>query len=207
LLLITGTPVQFAQTNVAVSHERTHSEFFSEGESLAIVVFRLPDIKGIFARRDLAEEPKSVRFVSSLFVVAGETQGALCGGTGIRFPPGQQIGFAQPDGPLRFALPANEALNALLQEGNCLSTAPRERIGVAQSGTHCVKERRAVHSLTDLQGVLEFKSCLVKISPPEMKMTHPSIHRGNAVRMAYRLHYLDRLRASDYCFDELPALC
>ena len=84
--------------------ERAHAEFFSEGESLAIVVFRLPDIKGIFARRDLAEEPKSVRFVSSLFVLAGETQGALCGGTGIRFPPGQQIRFAQPDGPQRFAL-------------------------------------------------------------------------------------------------------
>ena len=79
--------------------ERAHAEFFSEGESLAIVVFRLPDIKGIFARRDLAEEPKSVRLVSSLFVPPGETQGALCGGTGIRFPPGQQIGFAQPDGP------------------------------------------------------------------------------------------------------------
>lgn len=25
--------------------ERAHAEFFSEGESLAIVVFRLPDIK------------------------------------------------------------------------------------------------------------------------------------------------------------------
>ena len=117
-------PVQFAQTNVAMRDERAHAEFFSEGESLAIVVFRLADIKGIFARCDLAKEPKSVRFVYSLFVLTGETQGALCGGTGIRFPPGQQIGFAQPDGPLRFALPVNEALNALLQEGNCVSSAP-----------------------------------------------------------------------------------
>ena len=70
-----------------------------------------------------------------------------------------------------------------------------------------MKERRAVHSLTDLQGVLECKSCLVKIPPPEMQMTHPSIRHGNAVRMADRLRYLDRLRASDYGFDELPALC
>ena len=98
------SPVQFAQTNVAMRDERAHAEFFSEGESLAIVVFRLPDIKGIFARRDLAKEPKSVRLVSSLFVLTGETQGALCGGTGIRFPPGQQIRFAQPDGPQRLAL-------------------------------------------------------------------------------------------------------
>ena len=104
LLRLTDPPVQFAQTNVAMRDERAHAEFFSEGESLAIVVFRLPDIKGIFARRDLAEEPKSVRLVSSLFVLTGETQGALCGGTGIRFPTGQQIRFAQPDGPQRLAL-------------------------------------------------------------------------------------------------------
>jgi hypothetical protein len=69
-----------------------------------------------------------------------------------------------------------------------------------------VKERRAVHSLTDLQGVFECKSCLAQISTPEMKMTHPSIRHGNAVRMADRLRYLDRLRASDYGFDKLPAL-
>src|SRR6266481_4335815 len=94
-------PVQFTQTNVAMRDERTHAELFSEGESLAIVGFCPPDIKGIFARRDLAKEQKSVRFVSSLFVPTGETPGALCGDTGIRFPPGQQIPFAQPDGPQR----------------------------------------------------------------------------------------------------------
>jgi hypothetical protein len=127
-------PVQFAQTSVAMRDERAHAEFFSESESLAIVVLRLPDIKGIFARRDLAEESKSVRFVSSLFVPAGETQGAPCGGTGIRFPIGQQIRFAQPDGPKGLALIVcahDGAPDGLLQEGNCLSTAPRERIGVA----------------------------------------------------------------------------
>jgi hypothetical protein len=86
---ITASPIQFAQTDVAVRDERAHAECFSEGESLAIVVFRLPDIKGFFARYDLAKEPKSVRLVSSLFVLARETQGALCGGMGIRFPPGQ----------------------------------------------------------------------------------------------------------------------
>ena len=41
--------------------EWAHAEFFSESESLAIVVFRLSNVKGIFLRRDLAEEPKSVR--------------------------------------------------------------------------------------------------------------------------------------------------
>ena len=71
-LQISYLPVQFAQTDVAMRDERAHAEFFSEGESFAIVVFRLPDIKGFFARYDLAEEPKSVRLVSSLFVLTGE---------------------------------------------------------------------------------------------------------------------------------------
>jgi hypothetical protein len=53
---ITGSPVQFTQTNVAMRDERAHAEFFGDGESLAIVVFRLPDIKWIFARRDLADQ-------------------------------------------------------------------------------------------------------------------------------------------------------
>ena len=69
-----------------------------------------------------------------------------------------------------------------------------------------MKERRAVHSLTDLQGVLECESCLGKISPPEMQKTHPSIGRGNAERMADRLCYLDRLCDAGDGFDELPAL-
>ena len=73
LMQITGSPVKFAQTNMTVSEERMHSEFFNEVDSLAIVVFRLPDIKWIFTRRDLAEEQKSVRLVSSLFVPTGET--------------------------------------------------------------------------------------------------------------------------------------
>ena len=55
LLRITDSPVKFAQTDVAMSDERAHAEFFSEGKSLAIVVFRLPDIKGICVRCNLAE--------------------------------------------------------------------------------------------------------------------------------------------------------
>ena len=54
--------------------------------------------------------------------------------------------------------------------------------------------------------MIERKSSLVKISPPELQKTHPSIHQANAVRMADRLRYVDRLRASDYGFDKLAAL-
>src|SRR4030095_2658644 len=134
LLSVRYTPVQVAQTNVAVGHERSHSEFVGQGDWFPIMFFGIPDIRRTFVRCDLAEEPKSVRLVSSLFVLARESQGALCGGTGIRFAPGQQIRFAQPEGPQRFALQGraqNGTLDGLLQEGNCLSTAPRERIGVA----------------------------------------------------------------------------
>src|SRR5262245_61189465 len=73
---ITASPIKFSKTNVAMRNERSHAEFFSEGESLAIVVFRLPDIRRIFARCDLAEQPKNVRLVSSLFVLTGEIKRA-----------------------------------------------------------------------------------------------------------------------------------
>jgi hypothetical protein len=54
---ITASPIKISQTNVAMRDERSHSEFFREGESLAIVV--IPYVKRIFARGDLAEEQKS----------------------------------------------------------------------------------------------------------------------------------------------------
>jgi hypothetical protein len=62
---------------VAVRDERAHAEFFGEGESLAIVVFRLADIRRIFARRDLAKEPKSVRLDPSVSVTLREVEGSL----------------------------------------------------------------------------------------------------------------------------------
>jgi hypothetical protein len=69
-----------------------------------------------------------------------------------------------------------------------------------------VKKRRAVHSLTYLKSMLECESCLMKISPPEMQMAHPSISHGNAVRMADGLRDANRFRASGDGFDKLPAL-
>jgi hypothetical protein len=57
LLSLLPTPdpsVQFAQPNVAMRNEGAHAEFFSEGESLAIVVFGLPHIRRIVASCDLA---------------------------------------------------------------------------------------------------------------------------------------------------------
>ena len=56
LLQIAGLAIELSKSDMAMRDERAHSELFSEGESLAVVVFGLSDIKGIFARRDLAEE-------------------------------------------------------------------------------------------------------------------------------------------------------
>src|SRR4029077_16754739 len=42
-------PIYFSQTNVAMRNARAHAEFISEIENLPIVVFCLPDIRGIFA--------------------------------------------------------------------------------------------------------------------------------------------------------------
>ena len=60
MVLFSLSPVQFAQAEVAVCNERKHPKFFSKGESLAIVIFSLPDIRWVFARSDLAEEQKRV---------------------------------------------------------------------------------------------------------------------------------------------------
>ena len=71
LLSVPYSPVQFAQPNVAMRDEWAHAEFFSEGESLAIVVFRLADIKRIFARRDFAKEAECIRLVSPFLFLPG----------------------------------------------------------------------------------------------------------------------------------------
>ena len=55
LLQIAYSSIQFSQTDMAMRNERTHAEFFSERESLAIVVFCLPDLRRIFVRCNLAE--------------------------------------------------------------------------------------------------------------------------------------------------------
>jgi len=80
------------------------------------------------------------------------------------------------------------------------------QIRVTQSGSHCVKEGQAVDSLTDLQRVLERTSRLMKMPSHKMQKTHSAIHRGNAVRMACRLGYMDRLRATGDGFDEFTTL-
>src|SRR5262249_25569367 len=94
-----GTPLQtLERLSLNDSHRNR-----SEGQTLA---------------NGVSQTGKSL-LVAFLFVLAGEIQGALCGGTGIRFTPCQQIRFAQPDSPQRLALiNHNGALDGLLQKGN-----------------------------------------------------------------------------------------
>ena len=69
LLSVPYPPIQFAQTNVTMCNERAHAEFFSEGESLTIVVLGLLDIRDSdLASCDLAEKPQRPRLVTSFLV-------------------------------------------------------------------------------------------------------------------------------------------
>ena len=57
--------------------ERAHAEFFSKGESLVIVVFSLPKIRGIFVRGDLSKDMEGIGLASPFIVLTGEIEGTL----------------------------------------------------------------------------------------------------------------------------------
>ena len=57
LLPLACPGVQRAEAEVAVRLERTHAEFFGQGQGLTVVGFSGFDLWGIPARVDLAEEP------------------------------------------------------------------------------------------------------------------------------------------------------
>lgn len=62
---------------MAVSHERAHTKYFSQGEGLLVVGFGLLGRKRSAKRRDLAEEPQGISFMSPFLVGLREIEGAL----------------------------------------------------------------------------------------------------------------------------------
>jgi hypothetical protein len=62
---------------MAPSYERAHTELFSKGESLMIVVFSLPSGRRIFVSGDLSKHPESISLVSLFFGLTGEFNGTL----------------------------------------------------------------------------------------------------------------------------------
>ena len=97
-------------------------------------------------RRDLAEEPKSVRLVSSLFVLAGETQGARCAAARASAPrPASRYASLSQNGPQRLPLIRSGETGrstASFKRGIASALRFRERIGVAQS-ENSLREREA----------------------------------------------------------------
>ena len=60
--------VESAEATVAVRLERTHAEFLSQGESLAVVGCGLRPCRGSAPCGNLAEEVQGIRFVPTLLV-------------------------------------------------------------------------------------------------------------------------------------------
>jgi hypothetical protein len=65
-----------------VSHERTHAQFFSQGEGLAVVGFGQRALRRLAPRRNVAEEAQGIRLVAPFLVRTGKRQCTL--GEGMR---------------------------------------------------------------------------------------------------------------------------
>ena len=70
-------PVQFAQTNVAVGHERTHAELYSEGQSSTIMLLGLVNLRDSDLRANFSQKPQRPRLLSSLHGLLRAIKGAL----------------------------------------------------------------------------------------------------------------------------------
>ena len=127
--------VQFAQTHMAMRNERAHAKFFSEGESLAIVVFRVSNIRGIFVRRDLAQEAEGPCLIAAFSALAGEHQRAVGVGAGVLDLVHEQVRLTELHDADRVEECDSRGLlrgQALLQPGDVLIDASRPRVHVTQ---------------------------------------------------------------------------
>ena len=77
LLLLAGRGIQRAQATMAVGHDRTHAEFFGEGERLLVAMFGWLGSRGLLMGGDLPEEPQGPRLVPPLLMGTGEVESTL----------------------------------------------------------------------------------------------------------------------------------
>ena len=96
LLSASCPPVQFAQTNVAMSDERAHAEFFSEGHSSTIMLLGFLNLRCNSLRANLAQKPERLRLLASFLGLPREIQGALHDCDSVIRAARLQIRFAQP---------------------------------------------------------------------------------------------------------------
>src|SRR5262249_23313352 len=95
LLPLASSAIQRAETEPAVGHEQSHTEFLGQGEGLAVVMFGRLNLRGLLIGGDLPEEPEGPRFVSPLLMGTGEGEGTLSKMDGLWHAAGQQIGLTQ----------------------------------------------------------------------------------------------------------------
>ncbi len=96
MLKIIYPPIQLAETEMATSYERAHAEFFSQGESLVILVLSLPNTRGIFVRGDLSNHLENISLVCFFFGLTGEIEGTLCMFNRCIHSARSQIALAKP---------------------------------------------------------------------------------------------------------------
>src|SRR5262249_24369786 len=93
LLSLAGACEELTEAEMAVGDERTHPQFFGDGDR--VVVVALSVLRGIVAGRDLAEELEGPRFVGALTALAGKSQRSPYGRARVLEAAGEGIRFTQ----------------------------------------------------------------------------------------------------------------
>ena len=84
-----------AETHVAVSGERLHSEFASEPERMTVRSLRALEVRWIATRENVAEEPERTGLRSPLLELASEIERALSEPRGFVRTGEEQMGAAE----------------------------------------------------------------------------------------------------------------
>src|SRR5262249_5404005 len=95
LFPLAGGGVQSTEAELAVRQERTHAEFLSQGEGLAVVDFGLLALWRLTPRRNLAQEVQSIRLFAAFLILAGERPRPLGEGERLCQVASQQLGLPQ----------------------------------------------------------------------------------------------------------------
>src|SRR5215510_5602770 len=80
---------------MAVGRERTHAEFVSQGEGLAVVGYGGLALRRLAPRRNVTKEAQGIRLVATFVVLAGECQRLLGEGLRLRWATSQPLRFPQ----------------------------------------------------------------------------------------------------------------
>jgi hypothetical protein len=135
LLTWTRPPVEPAETEVAVGHERAHVELGGEGHCGSILRRGRRYVGAAMMRGDLAQEMKGPRLVAAFTAPASEQHGAIGAGPGVLDLVGEQIRLAEPLDAQRVVVPNPCGLiggQGLPQAGDAFLDASQRDVHVPQ---------------------------------------------------------------------------